>query len=162
MFSKLVRTREDWTLTFLRLVLGAIFFAHGAQKALGWFAGPGYAGAMAMFHQMGIPGPFGLLAVAAEFLGSLALFCGLLGRLAGVAIAVDMVVAVLLVHLPNGFFMNWSGTQAGEGFEYHLLAIGIAVTIAVKGSGAWSIDRQFLRSGTRGDAEATADRRSAR
>lgn len=141
MFHKLLHTEFDGTLTFLRFVLGAVIFAHGAQKMLGWYGGPGFGAAMGMFTEgMNIPASLALLAIATEFIGSLALILGLLGRVVGLAIVVEMIVAVFLVHLPFGFFMNWMGTQPGEGFEYHLLAIAIALTIAVKGAGAWSLD----------------------
>jgi len=141
MFHKLLHTDLDRTFTLLRFVLGTVFFVHGAQKMLGWYGGAGFDATMSMFSEgMNIPAPLAFLAIATEFFGSLALILGLLGRLAGVAILVEMMVAVFLVHLPFGFFMNWTGTQGGEGFEYHLLAIAIALTIAVKGAGAWSLD----------------------
>src|SRR5438874_730971 len=135
LFRKLVRTTDDYTLTLARFTLGLVFFAHGAQKVLGWFGGNGFNGAMAMFTQaLGIPAFLALLAIMAEFLGGICLMVGLLSRIAALSIAVDMVVAVLLVHAPNGLFMNWQGTQKGEGFEYHLLAIAIAVLITVRGA----------------------------
>jgi putative oxidoreductase len=95
---------------------------------------------------MHIPAPLAFLAIAAEFFGGIGLLAGLLGRVAAFGIAVNMVVAILTVHLPNGFFMNWSGQQKGEGFEYHLLALGITTVIMVKGSGAWSVDRALTKS----------------
>src|ERR1700739_1077604 len=142
MLRKLLATSDDWTLTLLRLVMGVIFFAHGAQKALGWFGGYGFSGTMGFFTQMmHIPAPFAFLAICAEFLGGIGLILGALGRIAAFGIACNMVVAVLMVHSKVGFFMNWSGQQKGEGFEYHLLAIAIAIVLMVKGSGAFSIDR---------------------
>jgi putative oxidoreductase len=142
MFRKLLATSDDWTLTLLRLFLGVIFFGHGAQKALGWFGGYGYSGTMGFFtNMMHIPWIFAFLAICAEFLGSLGLIVGLLGRVAAFGIISNMVVAVLLVHSQVGFFMNWTGQQKGEGFEYHLLAIAMAIVILVRGSGAFSIDR---------------------
>ncbi len=142
MFRKLLATPDDWTLTLLRLVLGAIFFAHGAQKTLGWFGGYGFSGTMGFFtNMMHIPAPFAFLAICAEFLGGLGLLVGLLGRLAAFGIMVNMIVAMLIVHFQFGFFMNWSGQQKGEGFEYHLLAIAIALVLMVRGSGAYSVDR---------------------
>jgi putative oxidoreductase len=142
MFRKLLATSDDWTLTLLRLFLGVVFFAHGAQKALGWFGGYGYSGTMGAFtNMMHIPWIFAFLAICAEFLGSIGLIVGLLGRVAAFGIISNMVVAVLLVHSKVGFFMNWTGQQKGEGFEYHLLAIAIAIVILVRGSGAFSIDR---------------------
>lgn len=138
----LLSTSNDLTVTLARLVLGIIFFAHGAQLALGWFGGHGWTGTMYYFTQiMHIPAPFAALAILAQFLGGLGLIVGLLGRIAALGIALDMLVAIFTVHLSNGLFMNWFGAQKGEGFEFHLLAIAIAVLVIVKGSGAASIDR---------------------
>lgn len=141
MLEKLVRTEPDRTIAFLRVVLGIVFFAHGAQKMLGWFGGPGFGPAMTGFtEQLSIPAPLAFLAIATEFFGSLALIVGLLARPVALAVVVEMIVAVALVHLPYGFFMNWMGNQAGEGFEYHVLLVAIALAIVIKGAGAWSLD----------------------
>jgi len=142
MFRKLLATSDDWTLTLLRLVMGVIFFAHGAQKTFGWFGGYGFSGTMGFFTQMmHIPAPFAFLAICAEFLGGVGLILGALGRVAAFGIACNMVVAILMVHHNFGLFMNWSGQQKGEGFEFHLLAIAIAVVLMARGSGAFSVDR---------------------
>jgi putative oxidoreductase len=146
MFRKLLATSDDWTLTLLRLVLGVVFFAHGAQKMLGWFGGYGFSGTMGYFTHSGIPAPLAFLAIAAEFFGGMGLLVGLLSRLAAFGIVVNMVVAVLTVHMPFGLFMNWSGAQKGEGFEYHLLAIAIGIAIMAKGGGAVSMDRVLSSS----------------
>ena len=144
MFKKLFQTADDKVLTLIRLVLGVIFFAHGAQKMLGWFGGYGFKGTMGFFtHQMGIPAPIAFLAICAEFFGGLGLIVGFLGRIAAFGIICNMLVAVAMVHAQNGLFMNWAGNQKGEGFEYHLLAIAIGLVILIKGSGALSVD-QFL------------------
>jgi putative oxidoreductase len=142
MLRRLTATGDDFTLTILRLVAGVVFFAHGAQKMLGWFGGFGFKGTMGFFtQQMHIPAPFAVLAIFAEFFGGIGLILGLLGRIAAFGITVNMCVAVVMVHIPNGFFMNWFGNQKGEGFEYHLLAIAIGLAIMAKGSGALSVDR---------------------
>lgn len=142
MIRNLFRTNNDLVLTVLRLVLGVVFFAHGAQKVLGWFGGYGYS---ATFHAfttaMHIPAPFAFLAIMAEFLGGIGLIVGLLGRVAAFGVGMNMVVAIAMIHHKFGLFMNWAGNQKGEGFEYHLLALAIAVTIIVRGSGAFSLDR---------------------
>src|SRR2546425_378533 len=140
MFQKLIRTECDVTALILRLALGIVMFPHGAQKTLGLFGGYGFSGAMQFFTQSGIPTGLAFLAIAAESLGSLGLIVGLLGRVAAFGITCNMIVAMLMVHLPNGFFMNWFGSQKGEGFEYHILAIGIALGVMIKGSGAGSVD----------------------
>jgi putative oxidoreductase len=147
MFRKLTATGNNFTLTILRLVTGIVFFAHGAQKMLGWFGGFGFKGTMGFFtQQMHIPAPLAVLAIFAEFFGGIGLIVGLLGRIAAFGITVNMCVAVLMVHLPNGLFMNWYGNQKGEGFEFHLLAIAIALTIMARGSGALSVDRALAGS----------------
>jgi putative oxidoreductase len=139
---KLLSTSNDFVLTLVRLVLGVVFFAHGAQKMLGWFGGYGFTGTMGFFTQkMGIPAPLAFLAICAEFFGGLGLIVGLLSRIAAFGIICNMLVAIFTVHRFNGFFMNWFGNQKGEGFEYHLLAIAIGVAILVKGAGAFSLDR---------------------
>ncbi|HET8716025.1 MAG TPA: DoxX family protein [Holophagaceae bacterium] len=141
MFNRLLKTSPDVAVTVARLVLGIVMFAHGAQKMLGWFGGYGFHGTMGFFtQQMHIPAPFAFLAIAAEFFGGLGLILGLLGRVAAFGVACNMVVAVLMAHLPVGFFMNWYGAQKGEGYEYHLLAIALALVVMIKGSGAASVD----------------------
>ncbi len=142
MLRKLLATSNDGTLTVLRLVMGVTFFMHGAQKMLGWFGGYGFSGTMGFFtNMMHIPAPFAVLAILAEFLGGIGLIVGALTRIAAFGIATNMVVAVLMVHAQVGFFMNWTGQQKGEGFEYHLLALAIAVVLMVRGGGAFSLDR---------------------
>lgn len=142
MFNKLIQTDDDSAGLVLRVFLGIVFFPHGAQKLLGWFGGHGFTGTMGFFTEnMGIPVFFAFLAIMAESLGSIALLTGFMTRIAALGIGTVMVVAVLMVHLPNGFFMNWFGNQKGEGFEFHLLAIAIAIALIIKGGGKWSIDR---------------------
>jgi len=128
----------------LRITLAVVIFPHGAQKVLGWFGGHGFKGTMKYFTDSGIPAVFALLAIAAEFLGSLGLAVGLLTRVAAFGIACVMVVAIVTVHWQHGFFMNWYGNQKGEGFEYHLLVLGIAITLITVGAGAWSLDGSLL------------------
>jgi putative oxidoreductase len=129
----------------LRLTLAIVIFPHGAQKALGWFGGHGFSGTMGYFKSQGIPTVFGLLAIAAELLGSLGVAVGLLTRVAALGIACVMLVAIFTVHRKVGFFMNWFGTQKGEGFEYHLLALGIALALILGGAGRWSLDALIAR-----------------
>lgn len=146
MLRRIFRTDNDYALAIARLLLGIVFLAHGSQKMLGWFGGNGFSGTMGFFtHQMGIPAPFAFLAIAAEFFGGLGLILGLLGRVAAFGILCNMLVAVMMVHRHFGFFANWSGAQKGEGFEFHLLAIALALTIMMKGSGALSTDRLIAK-----------------
>jgi len=144
MFEKLVSTSNDFALTILRVVLGIVFFAHGCQKMLGWFGGNGFSGTMNFFtNNMHIPAVFAFLAIAAEFFGGLGLLLGVLARIAAFGITMNMLVAIFMVHLPNGLFMNWSGQQKGEGIEYHLLVLAITITIMMRGAGALSVDRML-------------------
>jgi putative oxidoreductase len=139
--SKILNTQDDTAMLVIRLLLGAVMFPHGAQKLLGWFGGYGFSGTMGFFTgTMGIPWIFALAAILAESLGSIALILGLGTRIAAAAIATNMIVAVLTSHLQSGFFMNWFGNQKGEGFEYHLLALGLAAALMIKGGGKASID----------------------
>ena len=141
MFKTLLRTDNDATSLILRVILGVVMFPHGAQKLLGWYGGYGFSGTMGFFTEtLGIPAVFALLAIVAEFFGALGVIVGLLTRVAAFGIGMVMIVAAGM-HLGNGFFMNWSGKQAGEGYEYHLFAIAVALVVTIKGGGKWSIDR---------------------
>ena len=148
MWQKLLATRNSLPLAIIRLVLGVVMFAHGAQKLLGWFGGYGLSGAMGFFAHLGIPAPFGYLAIAAEFCGGLGLILGFLSRIAAFGVLCNMAVAVLTVHINNGFFMNWGGTSKGEGYEYHLLAIAMALAVIIGGAVAPSVDRALSKSGS--------------
>jgi len=144
MLNRMLRTKDDASTLVLRVMLGAVFFPHGAQKALGWFGGHGLEGTLGFFTQkMGMPFPVAALVIAAEFLGALGLITGFLTRLSAFGIFCVMTGSIYMVHWRNGFFMNWLGNQSGEGFEYHLLAIAIAVALMIKGGGALSLDRKL-------------------
>ena len=147
MTRKLIATDNDAAITVLRLVLGIVFFAHGAQKMLGWFGGYGFSGTMGFFTgMMHIPAVFAFLAISAEFFGGLGLIFGLLTRVAAFGIFCNMLVAVAMVHHQFGFFMNWAGTQKGEGFEFHLLALAMTAFLMIRGAGAASVDRLLSSS----------------
>ncbi|MBV9886220.1 MAG: DoxX family protein [Acidobacteria bacterium] len=147
--KRLLVTSNDGVLALSRLVLGVVFLLHGAQKVFGWFGGFGFSGTMHAFTgMMHIPAPFAFLAIMAEFLGGIGLIVGLLARVAAFGIACNMCVAVAMVHFANGPFMNWYGNQKGEGYEYHLLAIAIALTIMIRGAGAFSVDHAITAKGS--------------
>lgn len=142
MFSFIIKTEDQISSLILRLFLGVVFFPHGMQKLFGWFGGHGFTTTMDNFTmKMGIPYFFALLAVIAESFGAIGLITGCFTRIAAFGIGCVMVVAILTVHLHNGFFMNWFGQKSVEGFEYHLLAIALALGIMLKGGGKWSLDR---------------------
>lgn len=141
---QLLATHPSGGLLLARVLLGLVMAAHGAQKAFGWFGGPGPAATLSSFEQMGVPPVFTALVILAELLGGIGLVLGALTRIAAAGILAVMLGAVLMVHLPMGFFMNWGGEKQGEGFEFHLLAIGLATALLVEGAGAFSVDRALL------------------
>jgi putative oxidoreductase len=141
MFNKLLRTRNDWTLTLIRVVAGGVMLPHGMQKMFGWFGGGGFTATMHGFARGGFPAPLVFLMIMAEFFGSLGLILGCLSRIAAFGIAVDMTVAAIMVTSHFGMFINWSGKQKGEGMEYQLLMIAMALAILIAGGGAASVDR---------------------
>jgi putative oxidoreductase len=144
MFDWLLQTNSGVVGLILRLVLAVVFFPHGTQKVFGLFGGQGLKATLQSFTSAGIPMGFALLAIAAEFLGSLGLAVGLLTRVAAFGIACVMLVGIVTVHWQQGFFMNWSGDKQGEGFEYHLLALGIAIALVIMGGGVWSLDAALV------------------
>jgi putative oxidoreductase len=147
MLRDLLSTNPDWTLTIIRTLLGIVFFAHGAQKLLGWYGGPGLKETMVTMHEhLGLPLPLAFVAVATEFFGGAGLIVGLLSRAAAVGIGVTMLSAIMMVHGRNGLFMDWFGTRKNHGYEYHLLALALAMVLVVKGSGAFSLDRFLFKS----------------
>ncbi|WHZ23839.1 MAG: Membrane protein 2, distant similarity to thiosulfate:quinone oxidoreductase DoxD [Nitrospira sp.] len=135
-------TDESWSGLILRLTLGLVMFPHGAQKLLGWFGGFGFDGTMGFFTQkMGLPWIVAFLIIIGESLGSLGLLAGFLTRFTAASYIIIMLGAIVTTHIPHGFFMNWFGQQQGEGFEYHLLVIGISAALLATGAGKWSADR---------------------
>ena len=144
--KKIFQTNENNAATILRIVLGLILFPHGAQKMLGWFGGYGFSGTMGFLTgTAGLPWIIAFLVIAIEFFGAIALIFGFATRIIAVGIISLFVGIIFTSHLSNGFFMNWSGNLKGEGYEYHLLVIGIAVTLLVSGAGRWSIDHSLQR-----------------
>jgi putative oxidoreductase len=142
MTHKLLRTDHDIATAVVRLVLGVVFFAHGAQKLLGWFGGYGFTSTMGFLTGvLQIPAIFAFLAITAEFFGGLGLIFGFLTRIAAIGVLSNMIVAIALVHSQFGFFMNWTGTQKGEGYEYHMVVLAAAVLLIIRGAGAVSLDR---------------------
>jgi len=145
MLRGLLVTDSSRTLLLQRVLLGTVMLPHGAQKLLGWFGGYGFSGTMNFFTgTLHIPTPLAFLVIASEVFGSLGLLLGLGTRLAAFGAAATMVGAVLTSHRQVGFFMNWFGNQPGEGFEYHLLALALALPLVVRGGGAFALDRSLL------------------
>jgi putative oxidoreductase len=138
-------TPHDFTGLILRLALAIGMFPHGAQKVLGWYGGFGFSKTLGMFTQNGMPAPLALAVISAEFFGPIALVFGFFTRWSAFGIGLVMAGAALMVHSSNGFFMNWMGNQKGEGIEYFIPVIAIALALIVKGAGAWSADRAIAR-----------------
>lgn len=144
--TALFATDQSTTRFAQRLVLAAVMLPHGAQKLLGWFGGGGFSGTMEYFTGPGgLPWLVALLVILAESIGALALLTGFLSRVTALGIAAVMIGAIATVHAKVGFFMNWTGAQGGEGFEYHLLALALALPIVVLGGGRFSIDGVIAR-----------------
>lgn len=139
--NRFLRTDTSLTLAAQRAVLGLVIFPHGLQKTAGWFGGYGFDGTMGYFTgALGIPAPLAFLVIVAETAGAVGLVLGLGTRLAAAGAALVMAGAAVMVHAPHGFFMNWGGQAGGEGFEYHLLALALALPLVVRGAGRFSID----------------------
>lgn len=142
----LLQTDEGWSGLILRVTLGIVMFPHGAQKLLGWYGGMGFTTTISVFSdKMGIPALLTVLVIVAESFGAVGLMAGLLTRLTSFGLALVMLGAIWLVHWPHGFFMNWFGQQQGEGYEYHLLVLGICAALMILGSGKWSIDQMLAQ-----------------
>ena len=148
MFRELLRTDASPAQLFIRLALGVVMFPHGAQKVLGWFGGPGITKTIQAFAAMGFPAWSVVALMVVESLGAVLLFFGFLTRVWAVGIGAVITICMFLNHVQHGFFMNWFGQQKGEGYEYHLLVIGICVALLIKGGGALSVDRK-LSSGSK-------------
>ena len=138
-----------WGSLPIRIAIGVVFIAHGGQKVFGVWGGQGLKDTMQAFHQfLGIPPWLGFTASFVELLGGIALIIGVLTRLAAIGLTVNMVVATLRVHWPNGFFLNWmpsSHPNLGHGIEYNVAILGGTIALIVLGGGKLSIDWLFRR-----------------
>jgi len=144
---RILKTENTWGSLIARLTLGIVLFPHGAQKMLGWFGGAGFTGTIDFFtNQLQLPGIVALSVILIEFIGSISLILGFASRLWSLAIAGLFTGIIFTTHLEHGFFMNWFGNQAGEGYEYALLIIGIAAAVFVNGSGKYAVDSQIVKS----------------
>ena len=145
----LFQTNDKFSYWVPRVILGCVMFPHGMQKLFGWFGGFGFTNTMTYFTQTaGLPWIIAFLIIIGESLGSLGLIVGFFTRLSALGLIFIMVGAITTVHIPNGFFMNWFGKNAGEGFEYHLLVIGMSIPLLISGGGKYSVDgliNKYLR-----------------
>lgn len=141
MKEKIFNTKNDWTGLVARLTIGIVLFPHGAQKMLGAFGGYGFSGTIGFFTDtMNLPWIIGFTVIVIEFFGALSLIFGIAGRIWSALTVILFIGIVFTSHLEHGFFMNWFGNQPGEGYEFHLLMIGLAIATFINGSGKYSID----------------------
>jgi putative oxidoreductase len=153
MINKLFNTDESISAVIVRLTLGLVLLPHGMQKLFGLFGGHGFSATMDAMTGMGLPALLVFLIIMAESFGAVSLILGIGTRFSAISITIIMIGA-LLIHLPNGFFMNWYGAQAGEGFEYHILAIGLGISSLISGGGRFSLDRiisNFIKMSNKSD-----------
>lgn len=149
MQQRLLATTDNYNWLILRLTLGVVMLGHGLQKAFGWFGGYGWNNTMGYFTgTVGLPAWLSALIILIESLGALLLIIGFAGRINAALMAIVMAGAFFVDHLPNGFFMNWFGSNKGEGYEFDILFWAIAIVIAINGSGKLSVDR-WLTTRTR-------------
>jgi len=143
----LATDQQSWSLLVSRLALGAVILPHGMQKALGLFGGYGFTGTMGFLQSMGMPFLVALLVILAEFVGSIGLILGIGTRFMAFSVGLTMAGAAILGgHINNGFFMNWFGAQKGEGVEYFILVVGLALALLISGSGKYSFDNLISKN----------------
>lgn len=146
MFKTLFTTQDRWAGLIIRLTVGMILFPHGLQKSFGWFGGYGFTGTMTFFTDtMHLPWLIGFLVIVIENLGAVSLIIGVGTRIWSTLTAILMIGIVVTSHFQHGFFMNWFGNQQGEGYEYHLLALGICIALIIEGGGKSSVDQWVSR-----------------
>ena len=136
------KTSDSWSLTILRIFLAIVVFPHGAQKLLGWFGGYGFSSSIGFLTQsVGLPWFVAFLVIILESIGAVALIVGIGTRIIAISYIVLAIGIVFTSHIQNGFFINWFGNQPGEGYEYFILWIGMAVALVINGAGKYSLDR---------------------
>lgn len=146
MLQRLMKTGDSSAVFFIRIALGSVMLVHGLQQVFGMFHGTNISQKMAYYEgSFGVPPILAFLGVMTVSVGAILLIIGFWGRLMALFIGAFMVTAALLNHVENGFFMNWEGHQAGEGYEYHILAVGMALALIIYGSGKFSIDRWWVK-----------------
>jgi putative oxidoreductase len=141
MIQLLFGTQNDWPGLILRIALGVVMLPHGAQKLFGWFGGYGFSATMDFFTKsMKLPWIISVIVILIELIGAAGLILGFASRVWALGLMIIMIGAIYTTNMKNGFFMNWFGNQSGEGYEYHLLIIGICLAIVLIGSGKFSVD----------------------
>ncbi|MGN6402671.1 MAG: DoxX family protein [Flavisolibacter sp.] len=146
MKNLLATNANNWPALIARLALGIVVFPHGAQKLFGWFGGYGFEGTMGFLTtQAGLPYIVALLVILIESIASLFVIFGFFTRIAALGIFGLFTGIVFQIHAANGFFMNWAGNQKGEGLEYFLLLLGLALVLIISGGGKASVDAALTK-----------------
>jgi putative oxidoreductase len=146
MKNKIFSTNNDFTGLITRLTIGLILLPHGAQKMLGIFGGYGFSGTMNFFtNTLHLPWLIGFFVIIIEFVGALCLIAGFASRVWSGLVIILFFGIIFTSHIDNGFFMNFFGTQKGEGYEYHLLVIGLSLATLINGSGKYSVDESLSK-----------------
>ena len=139
--KKILSTDNNYSWLLLRVTLGTIMLAHGVQKAFGWFGGFGWDNSINYFKGVGLPAFLGASVILIETVGALLLIAGFAGRIIAGLMAIIMIGAFAIEHVPHGFYMNWFGNHKGEGFEFDILFWSIAIVLVINGSGKYSLDK---------------------
>lgn len=144
--KRILATKDEWAGLVARLTIGIVILPHGLQKLFGMFGGYGFEGTMGFLtNTVHLPWIIAFTVIVIESVGAMSLIVGFASRIWAALMIVLMIGAVNVAHLSNGFFMNWSGMQKGEGFEYHLLVIGLSIVTLIIGGGRYSIDEQIAK-----------------
>lgn len=151
--------KKSYSALYARLALGIVMFPHGAQKLFGWFGGHGFSATMGFFTgTLHLPWIIGLLVILIEFFGSLALILGFFTRAAALGMFGNFIGIILSVHIHNGFFMNWaSAANRPEGFEYHLLVLGLCLVSLFAGGGKCAMDSIITEFFNKNERSAVED-----
>jgi putative oxidoreductase len=139
MIETLLQTNADYVFTLVRIIAGIIIFPYGMQKLFPWFGAWGIKKSLQQLTLRKIPKFIAWLIIIGQSFGSIALVAGFLGRIAAGGLFI-IFTGALIVHLPDGWAMNWFGEKKGEGIEYHVMLLTLLLIVIVRGSGAISID----------------------
>lgn len=140
--KSLFSTKEHYSGLIVRLTLGIVILPHGLQFLFGWLGGSGFNGAMQYLTGYGgLPWIISLLVILLQSFGAVSILIGFAGRIMAFSTTILFIGMIVTSHLDHGFFMNWLGKQSGEGYEYHLLVIGLCINLLYTGSGSFSVDR---------------------
>lgn len=145
-FNFLFNSTAHYTGLIIRLTLALVILPHGTQMLLGWFGGNGFSSTMQYFTQVEqLPWIIGFMVILIQSFGSIFILLGAGSRIVAFGLVVLFVGIIITSHYEHGFFMNWYGTQKGEGYEYHLLVIGLSLALMASGSGNYSLDRLLAK-----------------